>query len=218
MKMWNNSVVNIDASCLRQHSPAIFTLLIIIFALSALFLFPHMVASELVEIQLPELTGIYTEDTLSRTSTIDLGQPVAEVHQLWIRWTGKVIFGVGQGDGFLYPPEELFPWPCLVYASMETPEFALLNAHVDPGEGIFQDTTVFQGSLEPGSGFLSDGTGEVTAGILPANVPGGIMISSPIVEFDSVSIILDIDFVTSVENTSTWGEIKSRYRRNSASP
>jgi hypothetical protein len=216
MKPWNVSSAAIHhfSDLWRKR----FALQIIAFSLLSFCLSIHSVESEIVEIQLPELTGIYTMDTLSQTTTFDLGQPLAEVRQVWIRWAGTITYGTGHGDGVIRPSDEWFPWACLVFASMDTPGLAYWDASFGPVEGSFQDTTVFEGTLDPSWDFLMDGTGELRAGLSPEIILGGAMVDSPVVELDAVSLIFDIDFVTDVGNTSTWGQIKARFRTNSTSP
>lgn len=195
-----------------------FPLQIIAFSLLSFCLFVQNVQSEIVEIQLPELTGIYTMNTLSQTATFDLGQPVAEVHQVWIQWSGTITYGTGHGDGVLRPSDEWFPWPGQVYAYMDAPGTDYWHADFGPVEGSFQDTTVIEARGDPSWDFLSDGTGEVLVGLSPFIILGGFMVDSPVVELDAVSLILDVDFATAVGNTATWGQIKARFRTNSASP
>ena len=212
----------IDPSSISYHgfvppckSPY-FLLPIVVLTLLFYFLPLSNAYGEIIEIPLPELVGIYTmDDTPARTVSFDFGHPVTEVHQARIQWAGSIT----PGEGIHPPPLPSFPWPCQVYASMDTSGISYWNALFGPVEGSFQDTTTFEGVLDPTWDFLSDGIGELTVGLLP-EVYGGsvIMGSSPIVQLDSVSIIFDVDLATGLGNTATWGEIKARYRKNSTAP
>jgi hypothetical protein len=174
--------------------------------------------SEVIEIPLPELTGSYNIDTLSRTVAFDLGQCLAEIHQVWIRWAGTSTYGTGHGDGVERPVEPWFDWPGSLSATMDTDEPGYWHAISQPAEGAFEDTALFRPISDVTWEFLLDGAGEVEFYFELGTFLGGVMVVPPSLELDSVFPILDATLATGVGNTSTWGEIKSLYRRNSASP
>jgi hypothetical protein len=201
----------------HQKKPS-FHLAIITLTLFLCFLSHNNTESEIIELSLPELIGHYTSDTLSRTVTFHLGQPVAEVHQVWIRWTGTISYGTGHGDGVERPVEPWFDWPTQVSASMDTPELGFWDAWFGPAEGSFEDTTVFEGNIDASWDFLRDGTGKVHVGLAPFDIIGGVMVDPPVARLDTVSLIFDVVFMTDVDDTETWGQIKARYREKSESP
>jgi len=204
-----------NASCHCAVSP----LPIIALALFLSLLPLSNVAGEIIEIPLPELTGSYTIDPAStRTVAFDLGQPVTEVHQVWIRWAGSMTYGIGQGDGVIRPVEPWFDWPGQVYAKMDTDEYGYWHTISRPAEGAFEDTVLFETPFENTWDFLLDGTGELKVYLMAGIFIGGFMVDPPSVELDTVSLLLDVDLATDVDNTATWGEIKARYRKNSAAP
>jgi hypothetical protein len=177
------------------------------------------VAGEIIEIYLPELTGNYTIDSASaRTATFNLEQPVTEIHQVWIQLAGTITYGTGHGDGIIRPVEPWFDWPGQVYAKMDADEYGYWDTISRPDEGAFEDTVLFETHFENTWDFLLDGTGEVNVCLLAGIFLGGIMVDPPTFELDTVSLLLDVDLETSVDNTTTWGEIKSRYRRTSTAP
>ena len=203
----------------RLHPPRkefLLLLQIISFSLLSFVVFINNVQSEIIEIPLPDLTGIYIVDT-TRTVQFDLGQPISEVHHVWIRWSGDFAYGTGIGDGVIRP-SDLFPLGGSVYACMDTPGLSHWYASSTPEEGSFQDTTDFIGFLDPTWDFLMDGVATVRIGVQPEWPLGGIMVVSPVVKLDTVFLIFDVEFATGVGNTSTWGQIKARFRSTNSSP
>ena len=192
-----------------------FSLPIIFLTLFFCFLPLSKAHGEIVEIPLPELVGIYTmNDTSARTVSFDLGHPVFEVHQAWIQWSGSITPGV-----IARPSQPTVPWPCEVYAYLDTIGTSYWSAFFGPVEGSFRDTTTFKAIFNPTWDFLSDGIGDLTVKLLPEILLCYHKIyESPIVQLDTVSIIFDVDLATGVGNSSPDGEIKIQYRKNPSAP
>ena len=73
--------------------------------------------SEIIEVQLPELHGLYSIEIYSRCAEFQLDRTPTTIHNVWIRLSGKVNVGQHMCDLGL-GPQGPYPYPIEFFASM----------------------------------------------------------------------------------------------------
>jgi hypothetical protein len=172
--------------------------------------------AEVVELQLPELRGLYsTEDTVTRYSSFQMETVLLSIARVSIRITGTVTVGeimCENGAGFMVPQ----PYPMDFLASMRDTvhgELWMAEQITPMVTGSFELTVPFEQiyGWHVTWDFLLAGYGEVRLDGMPA---GTILSCSPTIwpaaTVTEAVLLVEGEFPVATQS-STWGSIKALY-------
>ncbi len=169
-----------------------------------------------VEVQLPELNGLYwphgAEPAGGKSATIQLPSKPSVIHGVSIRVRGTSTTGVWSCDSQTGPRD----YTIGVNLSASMPAGADWWFTQGPGElgtGAFDWTSTFVPFHAPTWDFLLDGTGQINlGGQAESAIPECTLINNAAsLTVSDVTLIVDGEFPTPA-NVSTWGRIKAQFR------
>jgi hypothetical protein len=188
----------------------------VVFALG-LLLVADIASAETLEVQLPQLVGLYSKDgTLGRSASFQLGKIPTTVLQVEVRISGTVNLGQYQCDFGTGPGEAPYPYNGIIF-SMQMPDtvadYWWFGGAISGNGGQFEHTIVFNALTgHPVTwDFLKAGYGEIQFGAGPYNpwVECSAVVWPEATVKEAV-LIVEGDFVVGVEK-STWGNIKALF-------
>jgi len=179
------------------------------------FLTAGSYATEIVEIPLPELHGLYSpEDTMTRYASFQLERSPITIYRLRIRLSGSVNVGQLMCEVTPSPFLQPAPWPMDFLASMRDSitDGRFFGGEITPMEsGSFQMTIPFKSFGGATWEFLKSGRGDVELQGIPC---GYILICMGIEEPDAVveeaALIIEADFPISTDS-ETWSSVKTLF-------
>ena len=173
-------------------------------------------ASEIVEVQLPDLLGSYTIDVYRRSCVFQLERAPLKVYKVWIHCSGSMNLGEHYCSIFPGLPTGPYPTPMEFHASIrDTVSGNLWRAfYISEDLGLFEFTIQFDDfHFAPATwDFLLSGYGTVE------HIAGPIGLITmcwydvfPDATLEESVLVIEGDFPADAEY-STWGSIKALFR------
>ena len=176
-------------------------------------------ASDITEVQLPDLIGNYSSTTGSRSCDFILDITPIEVYDVWIHFSGSAIVGEEYclfGDDLEGP----FPLPVNFIILLKDPISGDIlfwaSCHGEENSGPFEYTLLFEpwpfADPEPTWEFIISGGGTALLEAGPRAIyPECWYEVYPDATIEEATLIIDGDFPIAAE-TYTWGIIKSLFK------
>jgi hypothetical protein len=176
-----------------------------------------VLASEVIQVPLPELAGYYSQALYSRSAPFHLGRAPLAVTSVSIRLIGSTDLGeyycdLGYGEQGPFPYPEWFTAtiPDTINQGLWWADGYVLD---QPVGGEFENTAPFRRLSGPATwGFLTSGYGTVRLdGMPPALILMCYSTLDPDGTITSATLLIEGEFPVAAER-STWGGIKALYR------
>lgn len=167
-------------------------------------------AATVIEVPVPELVGIYQDE--SRTATVHLPATPSVIHGVSVRIVGSTVLASYSCDGYggYGPPQ---PVPTDISVELPATTGGWLVQRFNEASGPVSWTLPFASYLGADWSMLLDGTTEIgLSGYgVPAIMECVLVGPGDTVTIDEVTLLVDGEFPTPAGGTS-WGRVKSIYR------